>query len=115
RSPRQPPSCTRSARSAARAGRSPRPGSPPQPASESRTAPSGRSGDGAPAFGPTCVPAQLNVSDVLAGTPLAVSPLPGSLDASPGTQISFVGAPAGSISALKVTGSRSGAHSGTLR
>jgi Arylsulfotransferase (ASST) len=67
------------------------------------------------ASGPTCAPAQLNVSDVLPGTPLAVSPLPGSLDASPGTQISFLGAPAGAIAAVAVTGSRSGPHAGTLR
>ena len=40
-----------------------------------------------------CVPAQLNRSAVLAGTNLAVSPLPGSYDASPSTQISLLGRP----------------------
>ena len=40
-----------------------------------------------------CTPTTLNVSAVLPGTSLAVSPLPDSYDASPQTQISLLGAP----------------------
>jgi hypothetical protein len=65
--------------------------------------------------GPRCVPAQLNASDVLPGTTLAVSPLPGSYDASPYTQVSFVGAPAAALSGIRVSGSQTGAHGGYLR
>lgn len=46
---------------------------------------------------------------------VAVSPTPGTPDASPSTQISFLG-PAGThVSDVRVVGSRSGAHSGVLR
>ncbi|MGD0198471.1 MAG: arylsulfotransferase family protein [Solirubrobacteraceae bacterium] len=44
----------------------------------------------------------------------AVSPLPGTPDANPGTQISFLGAPAGDIHDISVVGSRSGKHTGKL-
>jgi Arylsulfotransferase (ASST) len=63
---------------------------------------------------PRCVPSRLNRSDVLPGTSLAVSPLPDSRDASARTQISLLGAPAGALSAVGASGSRSGAHSGRL-
>jgi hypothetical protein len=63
---------------------------------------------------PQCVPSRLNRSDVLPGTNIAVSPLPDSLDASPATQISLLGTPPGTLSALSVRGSRSGAHPGRL-
>lgn len=46
---------------------------------------------------------------------LTISPLNGTADASPSTQISFLGAPASQISHVSVVGSRSGGHSGTLR
>jgi hypothetical protein len=46
---------------------------------------------------------------------LTLSPLNGTPDASPNTQISFLGAPAGEISHVSVVGSRSGGHSGRLR
>ena len=46
---------------------------------------------------------------------LAISPLNGTPDASPSTQISFLGIPASQISGVSVVGSRSGSHSGTLR
>jgi hypothetical protein len=62
-----------------------------------------------------CTPSQLNRSAVLPGTQLAVSPLPDSYDASASTQISLLGAPAGALSALRVSGARSGAHAGALR
>jgi len=50
---------------------------------------------------------------VLAGS-VTVSPLPGSRDASPRTQISFLGVPRGELSLLSVVGSRTGSHSGRL-
>src|SRR5258707_713429 len=62
-----------------------------------------------------CEPTQMNRSALLPGTSLAVSPLPGSYDAPPRTQISMLGAPAGSLSAVHVSGSRSGSHDGRLR
>jgi hypothetical protein len=61
-----------------------------------------------------CVPAQLNRSDLLPGTQLAVSPLPDSLDASDYTQISLLGYPASALSDVSVSGSQSGGHSGRL-
>jgi Arylsulfotransferase (ASST) len=64
---------------------------------------------------PRCVPGTLNRSALLPGTPIAVSPLPGSYDASPRTQISLLGAPAGAIGGLRVSGSQSGSHAGRVR
>ncbi len=61
-----------------------------------------------------CVPSQLNRSDILPGTSVAVSPLPDSLDASYRTQISFVGAPASELSDISVSGSSTGSHPGHL-
>jgi len=61
-----------------------------------------------------CVGSTLNRSAVLAGTSLAVSPLPDSFDASPHTQISLLGAPAGALGGVSVSGSRTGRHSGRL-
>jgi hypothetical protein len=46
---------------------------------------------------------------------VTVSPLAGSRDATPQTQISFLGVPAGDIGALSVVGSRTGAHGGRLQ
>jgi hypothetical protein len=62
-----------------------------------------------------CVPLQLNGSALLSGTTLTVSPLPGSYDASPRTQISLLGAPARELAHISVRGSQTGAHSGRLR
>ena len=50
----------------------------------------------------------------LASTGLAISPLNGTLDASPNTQISFLGVPSNEIADVSVRGSRSGSHSGRL-
>jgi hypothetical protein len=61
-----------------------------------------------------CVPSSLDRSDLLPGTSLAVSPLPDSLDASPRTQISLLGAPSSALSKISVSGSRTGEHSGRL-
>ena len=46
---------------------------------------------------------------------VTVSPLPHSVAALPGTQISFLGAPASALGAIRVVGSISGRHSGRLR
>jgi hypothetical protein len=62
-----------------------------------------------------CVPTTLNRSAVLAGTSLAVTPLPDSYDALPRTQVSLLGAPASALSKVSVTGSQTGRHSGRLR
>jgi Arylsulfotransferase (ASST) len=45
---------------------------------------------------------------------VTVSPLSGSRDATPRTQISFLGAPASAIGRISVVGSKSGAHAGRL-
>jgi Arylsulfotransferase (ASST) len=63
--------------------------------------------------GPTCGPATLNNSALEDGA-VTVSPLPGSRDASPRTQVSFLGVPASELSVLSVVGSRTGAHTGRL-
>ena len=62
-----------------------------------------------------CTPATLNRSAQLPGTSLAVSPLPGSYVASPATQISLLGVPAGLLSDISVKGSQTGSHAGHLR
>jgi hypothetical protein len=46
--------------------------------------------------------------------PVTISPLPGTPDATPSTQISFLGAPASELHDVTVVGSRSGSHSGKL-
>jgi hypothetical protein len=46
---------------------------------------------------------------------LTISPLNGTPDASPHTQISFLGIPQGEIHSVTVVGSRSGSHDGRLR
>jgi Arylsulfotransferase (ASST) len=63
---------------------------------------------------PPCTPSALNRSAVLAGTPLSVSPLPGTKVAEPSTQISLLGAAADRISAISVTSSHTGRHAGRL-
>jgi hypothetical protein len=63
---------------------------------------------------PRCLPTQLNGSALLPGTGLTVSPLPDSYDASPRTQISFLGASASAIAGLSVSGSQTGTHPGRL-
>ncbi len=62
---------------------------------------------------PTCTPAALNNSVLKAGS-VTVSPMSGSRDASPATQISFLGVPASAIGAVSVIGSRTGIHTGRL-
>jgi hypothetical protein len=50
-----------------------------------------------------------------AADPLTVSPLAGTLDASPATQISFLGRRGTRVAGVRVLGSRSGLHRGSLR
>ena len=47
--------------------------------------------------------------------PVTISPLAGTPDASPTTQISFLGVPAREITRISVRGNRSGGHRGTLK
>src|ERR1035441_6541373 len=67
----------------------------------------------APAAG-RCEAEQINRSALLPGTTVAVSPLPGSYDATPATQISLLGAPSSDLGRLRVIGSQTGSHSGHL-
>ncbi len=62
---------------------------------------------------PTCVPTSLNNSAQQAGL-ITLSPLPGSRDATPSTQVSFLGAPASRLRVLSVSGSVTGPHPGRL-
>jgi hypothetical protein len=71
-----------------------------------------RAGGGG-ASDPTCTPQTLDASALLDGA-VTVSPMPGAADASPQTQISFLGVPASALSELTVTGLQSGTHTGTL-
>ncbi len=64
---------------------------------------------------PECVPPRLNVSASLADSRVTVSPGPDTRDASADTQISLLGVPAGELSQIAVSGSRTGAHPGRLR
>jgi Arylsulfotransferase (ASST) len=52
---------------------------------------------------------------VAAANPVAVSPEPGTPDASPSTQISFLGGPGTRVTAVHAVGSTSGVHAGVLR
>jgi hypothetical protein len=52
---------------------------------------------------------------VASANPVAVSPLPGTRDAPPASQISFLGTAPTTISDVRVVGSRSGVHAGVLR
>src|SRR4051794_36946100 len=62
---------------------------------------------------PTCVPASIDNSALQAGA-VTVSPLPGSRDASPRTQISFLGLPVRNLTVQSVVGSVTGMHAGHL-
>ena len=50
-----------------------------------------------------------------ASAPIALSPQPGTPDASPSTQISFLGPPGTHVSNVRVVGSHSGVHTGVQR
>jgi hypothetical protein len=62
---------------------------------------------------PACLPASLDASALLDGA-VTVSPMPGAADASPATQISFLGVPASQLRDVAAVGSRSGRHAGRL-
>jgi len=62
---------------------------------------------------PVCTPNTLNSPQLLDRT-VTVSPMPGSRDATPQSQISFLGVPASDISAVEVVGARTGIHRGRL-
>jgi hypothetical protein len=72
------------------------------------------SGSSARAASPSCLPASIEHSAALAGTAVDVSPAPETGSANPGTQISFLGAPAGEIQDVTAAGERSGSHPGRL-
>ncbi len=57
----------------------------------------------------------LSATMAASASALTLSPLNGTPDASPETQISFLGAPTSAIKDVSVNGSRSGSHSGQLR
>jgi len=61
-------------------------------------------------------PKTVRVTDfhTAAANPVTVSPLPGTGDANPATQISFLGGAGTTVSDVKVDGSLSGSHSGKL-
>jgi arylsulfotransferase ASST len=59
--------------------------------------------------------AALAIAQAAGARTLTISPLNNTPDASPQTQISFLGVPAQEITAVSVTGSSSGRHSGALR
>jgi hypothetical protein len=71
------------------------------------------------ACGSTAAVSSATLTDTAARTAsanaVAVSPEPGTPDASPGTQISFLGTSATTVSDVRVSGSRSGTHGGALR
>jgi len=61
-------------------------------------------------------PKKVPASDAAAAAanPITVSPLPGTADASPTTQISFLGGPGTRVTDVSVVGSASGTHAGKL-
>jgi Arylsulfotransferase (ASST) len=67
------------------------------------------------ASGPSAVLDANPTGVVAASNPVAVSPQPGTPDASASTQISFLGAPGTRVLDAHVVASRSGAHAGVLR
>jgi hypothetical protein len=69
-----------------------------------------------PPVGSVPSPLGVHASIAAAGAnPVTLSPLPGTADASPVTQISFLGAPGTHVLSISVKGSRSGSHSGRLQ
>jgi hypothetical protein len=71
------------------------------------------------ACGSTAAVSSATLTDTAArtasATAVAVSPEPGTPDASPATQISFLGTSATTVSDVRVSGSHTGVHNGTLR
>lgn len=73
----------------------------------------GACGGAASSANPGAIAPAASIS-VAASNPVAVSPLPGTPDASPTTQISFLGGAGTEVSDVRVVGSRSGVHGGRL-
>jgi hypothetical protein len=71
----------------------------------------GACGGGSPATGLLLDSTARNAS----ANPVAVSPQPGTPDASPATQISFLGGPGTTVAGVRVVGSHTGSHPGVLR
>jgi hypothetical protein len=73
----------------------------------------GACGGGGPS---AAVPKTVRVADVreAAVNPVTVSPLPGTGDANPATQISFLGGPGTKVTDVRAAGSISGGHTGKL-
>lgn len=69
---------------------------------------------GSSATAPDCLPSTLQHNAKLPGTSVEVSPAPGSVTASPQTQISFLGAPVSEVKDVSVIGSATGRHEGRL-
>src|SRR6516165_3170819 len=67
-----------------------------------------------PAVAPSALSDRAAIAPAKAN-PVTVSPMPGSADASPSTQISFLGEQPIRVLRVSVVGSASGAHRGTLR
>ena len=67
-----------------------------------------------PAIAPSALSDRAAIAPAKAN-PVTVSPMPGSADASPSTQISFLGDQPTRVLRVSVVGSASGAHRGTLR
>jgi Arylsulfotransferase (ASST) len=63
----------------------------------------------------TAVPATAGAQYQPLGGPISAYPSPGTISASPRTQISLRGAPANRLGSIRVTGGKSGRHSGRLR
>jgi Arylsulfotransferase (ASST) len=61
------------------------------------------------------LPLLIALSTAGSASAVTISPLPGTPEAMPQTQISFLGAPAGALGSISVVGSRSGHHTGRLR
>jgi hypothetical protein len=68
-----------------------------------------------PLLGALCACLMAAPAASAAGSGVIVSPLPGTVTAMPGTQISFLGAAASSLGSISVVGSSSGRHRGQLR
>jgi hypothetical protein len=63
----------------------------------------------------TAVLASDSAASIAAANPVAVSPAPGTPDASPSTQIGFLGGAGTQVSDVHAVGSKSGSHAGVLR
>jgi hypothetical protein len=77
------------------------------------TVAAGGCGGGSPSA--PAVPNAESALPAAVANPVTVSPLPGTRDASPASQISFLGAPGTRVSHVSVAASSSGRHAGVLR